>query len=162
MDGFSNLHGEHTNAIQYHDRSWTITMMASLMTGRHLRAAGSVCGGNIKCTPFGNFNIIPAAGAMPIPINYGNGPSRWDADIRSRRTWGWGEKRNVAAATGGGAGGAGGGGGPGGGGGGASVVAELAAAGVVGVAAEGVASAAVEADAAAAWAQSAVVRQSSL
>jgi len=80
---------------------------------------------HIQCTPFGNFNLQPALGATPIPINYANGPSRWDADVRFSRTWGWGEKRNVAAATGGGGGGApgggggrGGGGAPGGGGGG--------------------------------------------
>jgi hypothetical protein len=86
--------------------------------------AGAACGGNIKCTPFGNFNINPGPNYTPIPINYANGPSRWDADVRFSRTWGWGEKRNVAAATGGGggapAGGRGGapaGGGRGGGGG---------------------------------------------
>ncbi len=83
-------------------------------------AAGAACGGNIKCTPFGTFNIAPGANYTPIPINYGNGPSRWDVDVRFTRTWGWGEKRNVAAATGGGGGGlggpGGGGGAPGGGG----------------------------------------------
>jgi len=87
-----------------------------------LAAAGSACGGNIKCTAFGTFNIAPGANYTPIPINYANGPSRWDTDVRFSRTWGWGEKRNVAAATGGGGGmggGPGGGGGaPGGGGGG--------------------------------------------
>ena len=77
--------------------------------------AGTSCGGNIKCTPFGDFNLTPGPGATPIPINYASGPSRWDADIRFSRTWGWGEKRNVAAATGGGGGA--GGGPPGGGGG---------------------------------------------
>ena len=41
---------------------------------------------NIKCTPFGNFNIAPGANATPIPINYANGPMRWDADIRFTRT----------------------------------------------------------------------------
>jgi hypothetical protein len=87
-----------------------------------LAPAGTNCSAppsGIKCTPFGNFNLLPAAGATPIPINFGNGPSRWDADIRFSRTWGWGEKRNVAAATGGGGGGAPGGGGGRGGGGGA-------------------------------------------
>ncbi len=79
---------------------------------------GAACSATIKCTPFGNFNINPGPNYTPIPINYANGPSRWDADVRFSRTWGWGEKRNVAAATGGGGGGLGGpgGGGPGGGG----------------------------------------------
>jgi hypothetical protein len=84
--------------------------------------AGTNCqapGPNIKCTPFGDFNTAPGANYIPIPINYGNGPSRWDADIRFTRYWGWGERRNVAGATGGGGGRGGpGGGGPGGGGGG--------------------------------------------
>lgn len=85
----------------------------SLATGASCSAA------NIKCTQFGTFNLAPGVGATPIPINYASGPSRWDADVRFSRTWGWGEKRNVAAATGGGGGGMGGpgGGGPGGGGG---------------------------------------------
>ncbi len=89
-------------------------------------SAGAACGGNIKCTPFGNFNIAPGANYTPIPINYGNGNSRWSTDVRFTRSFGWGEKRNVAAATGGGRGGGGGapmggggaaGGGRGGGGG---------------------------------------------
>lgn len=81
-----------------------------------LAPAGVSCqAANIKCTPFGNFNLAPGVGAVPIPINYANGPSRWDGDVRFSRTWGWGEKRNVAAATGGGGGmGGPGGGGPGG------------------------------------------------
>jgi hypothetical protein len=82
--------------------------------------AGAACGGSIKCTPFGNFNTAPGANYVPMPINYANGPKRWDADIRFTRYWGWGERRNVASATGGGGGGGGdrGGGGRGGGGGG--------------------------------------------
>jgi len=87
-----------------------------------LAPAGSSCSAsNIRCTPYGNFNISPGTSYTPIPINFGNGHDRWDADIRFSRTWGWGEKRNVAAATGGGGGlgGPGGGGGGRGGGGGA-------------------------------------------
>ncbi len=83
--------------------------------------AGATCGGNIKCTPFGNFNTAPGANFIPIPVNYASGHSRWDTDVRFSRTWGWGEKRNVAAATGGGGlGGAPGGGAAGGGRGGAA------------------------------------------
>jgi hypothetical protein len=76
--------------------------------------AGATCGGSIRCTPYGNFDIQPGANYIPIPINYGDGYSRWDADVRFSRTWGWGENRNVAAATGGGGGGGRGGGGGGG------------------------------------------------
>ena len=88
--------------------------------------AGAVCGGNIKCTAFGNFNIAPAAGAAIIPVNYANGPDQWRVDMRLSRNWGWGEKKGAGAPQGGGApggpgggfGGGPGGGGPGGGGGG--------------------------------------------
>jgi hypothetical protein len=81
--------------------------------------AGATCGGNIKCTAFGNFNIAPGAGATTIPINYGNGPDQWRVDMRFTRSWGWGEKRNVNPQMmgGGGPGGPGGGGPPPGGGG---------------------------------------------
>ena len=78
--------------------------------------AGASCtAANIRCTPYGNFNLAPQPGDQIIPINYGNGFSRWDADVRFTRSWGWGESRNVAA---GGRGGGGGRGGPPGGGGG--------------------------------------------
>ena len=83
--------------------------------------AGATCGGNIKCTPWGNFNIAPGPGDTIIPINYGTGTGRFSADVRFSRTWGWGEKRNATNAPQGGGGGGGGGGrggGPGGGGGG--------------------------------------------
>jgi hypothetical protein len=82
-------------------------------------APGSACGGNIKCTPYGTFNVDPGPNYIPIPINYGNGPDNWHVDMRFTRYWGWGEKRGVQAANpGGGGGGRGGpgGGGPGGGG----------------------------------------------
>jgi hypothetical protein len=85
-------------------------------------APGAACSASIICTPYGKFNINPGANYTPIPINYVDGRSRWDADMRFSRTWGWGERRNVAAANGGGGGGGlggPGGGGPAGGGGGA-------------------------------------------
>jgi len=79
--------------------------------------AGANCmAPNIRCTPYGNFNLTPGPNAIPIPVNFGTGRSRWDTDVRFTRYWGWGEKRGVASATG--AGGGFGGGGRGGGGGG--------------------------------------------
>jgi hypothetical protein len=96
-----------------------------------LAPAGSCVGGvatasNIRCTPFGNFNINPGQNYTPIPYDYANGRTRWDADVRFTHYWGWGERRNVSNAPPGsggggipGGGGRGGdGGGPGGGGGG--------------------------------------------
>jgi len=79
--------------------------------------AGAACGGNIKCTAFGNFNIAPGAGAAIIPINYANGPDQWRVDMRLTRSWGWGERKGVSGAPQGGGGGFGGPGGGGGGGG---------------------------------------------
>jgi hypothetical protein len=74
---------------------------------------------NIKCTPFGNFNITPGPGDTIIPINYGDGVGRFTADVRFTRNFGWGERRNATnAPQGGGRGGFDGGGGRGGGGGG--------------------------------------------
>ncbi len=78
-------------------------------------ANGAPCGGNIKCTQFGDFNSNPAPGQALIPINYGEGPAQFSVNFRLSRTWGWGES---AAANqnqnrgGGGFGGGGRGGGP--------------------------------------------------
>ncbi len=83
-------------------------------------AAGADCNAaNIKCTPFGNFNITPGPGDTIIPINYGDGVGRFTADVRFSRNFGWGERRNATnAPQGGGRGGGFDGGGRGGGGGG--------------------------------------------
>ncbi|HVV45980.1 MAG TPA: hypothetical protein VHC72_12280, partial [Bryobacteraceae bacterium] len=80
--------------------------------------AGADCNAsNIKCTPFGNFNITPGPGDTIIPINYGDGVGRFTADVRFTRNFGWGERRGVSGAPpGGGGGGRGGGGGFDGGG----------------------------------------------
>jgi type 1 fimbria pilin len=84
--------------------------------------AGASCTAtNIRCTPFGNFNLTPAVGQAVIPVNYGEGPPQFSANVRLSRTWGWGEKVDPnanPALTQGGPGGPGGpdGGGPGGGG----------------------------------------------
>lgn len=104
--------------------------------------AGADCNSpNIRCTPFGNFNLTPAPGEALIPRNYGQGPAFFTVNLRVSRSWGFGStpERSRAAAgggegqqQGGGAGGgrrgagggipgipgAGGGGGRGGGGGG--------------------------------------------
>jgi len=69
-------------------------------------ATGSL---NIRCTPFGNFNLSPALGQALIPRNYGNGPGLFTVNLRLSKTFGFGE------AVGGASGGNNGGGGPGGG-----------------------------------------------
>jgi hypothetical protein len=76
-------------------------------------ANGASCGGNIKCTPFGNFNINPAPGQALIPINYGEGPAQYSVNLRLSRTWGWGERAATTQPQNRGGGGFGGrGGGP--------------------------------------------------
>jgi hypothetical protein len=47
---------------------------------------------NVKVTPYGNFDLAPAPGAKLIPINYGEGPAQFSANLRLSRTWAWGEK----------------------------------------------------------------------
>ncbi len=57
---------------------------------------GAVCGGNIVCTRYGNFNVAPPPGAPAIPINYADGSDQYRVDMRFSRTWGWGESRNIS------------------------------------------------------------------
>jgi hypothetical protein len=85
--------------------------------------SGASCtASNIKCTKYGNFLVSPIAGQafVPIPRNYGTGPSQFSVNLRMSRTWGFGEPRTSAAggfSSGGDhGGGMRGGGGPGGGG----------------------------------------------
>ncbi|HWE51599.1 MAG TPA: TonB-dependent receptor [Bryobacteraceae bacterium] len=73
---------------------------------------------NLRCTPFGVFNIAPPPGQPVIPYDYGNGPAQFSANFRLSRTWGWGEKAVPGTPNRGGGGGPGGGGGRGPGGGG--------------------------------------------
>ncbi|HEY4580511.1 MAG TPA: hypothetical protein VIG89_05690, partial [Candidatus Acidoferrales bacterium] len=81
---------------------------------------------NLVVTPYGNFDMAPAAGSTLIPVNYGSGTSRVSVNLRLGKTFSFGGRAG-APAPGGGAGGPGfgggggprpGGGGPGGGGGG--------------------------------------------
>ena len=78
---------------------------------------------NVKVTKYGTFDLDPTAGETIIPINYGEGPPQFSANLRISRTWAWGEKtapNGMPNGMGGpgGPGGPGGGGPPGGGGGG--------------------------------------------
>ena len=63
---------------------------------------------NLVATPYGNFDKAPAAGATPIPINYGSGTSRISVNLRLGKTFTFGG-RAVRPAAAGGAGGPGGG-----------------------------------------------------
>lgn len=57
---------------------------------------------NIRCTPFGNFNLTPAPGEALIPRNFGQGPGFFSVNMRVSRTWSFGSApaRKGAAAGG--------------------------------------------------------------
>ena len=95
-------------------------------------AAGAACGGDVKCTPFGNFSTALNAANLSnmIPRGYLRQPGLFSLNAHVYRIFGFGPKRgggatpdqNGGGPPGGGRGGFGGGpggGGPGGGGGGA-------------------------------------------
>jgi hypothetical protein len=74
---------------------------------------------NIRCTPFGNFNLVPLPGETIVPRNFGQAPGAFVVNLRVSRTFAFGNiNRGNAAAPGGqspGARPAAGPGGPGGG-----------------------------------------------
>ena len=74
---------------------------------------------NVMQTPYGTFDLSPAADAARIPYNYGNGPSQFSMNMRMSKTFGIGprvEGGATASPFGGPGGGPPPGGGPGGGG----------------------------------------------
>jgi hypothetical protein len=52
----------------------------------------------IVCTPFGNFNLEPAAGEALIPRNYGQGPGFVSVNMRVSKTWNFGTIHSSSAA----------------------------------------------------------------
>ena len=73
---------------------------------------------DVAVTQYGTFNLNPAAGETPIPINKGDGPALFTFNLRVSKSFGFGPKVAGAPNPGGGFGPGGGGGGRGGGGGG--------------------------------------------
>ncbi|MGH9874312.1 MAG: hypothetical protein ACRD9S_17810, partial [Pyrinomonadaceae bacterium] len=53
---------------------------------------------NIVCTPFGNFNLRPAAGEALIPRNFGQGPGFVSINMRVSKTWNFGTIHSSSAA----------------------------------------------------------------
>ncbi len=54
--------------------------------------AGANCSSPfIKCTRFGNFNLLPLPGEQIIPRNFGQGPGAFTANLRITRTFGFGD-----------------------------------------------------------------------
>ncbi len=65
-------------------------------------------------TAYGCFNLLPAAGEAPIPINFATAPGRFTLNLRLSKTFGFKEKKEANAGGGGPMGGGGFGGGGGG------------------------------------------------
>jgi Carboxypeptidase regulatory-like domain len=63
----------------------------SLFNDRPAFAMAGATGPNIKATPFGTFNLDPAAGTPVIPINYLTGPSQFSMNMRLGKTFGFGK-----------------------------------------------------------------------
>jgi hypothetical protein len=49
---------------------------------------------NIKCTPFGNFNLNPNSGEPLIPRNFGEGTGYFSVNLRVSKTWSFGAVTN--------------------------------------------------------------------
>jgi hypothetical protein len=65
--------------------------------------AGVACSGpskpaNIVCTPFGNFNVTPAAGEALIPRNFGTSTSYFNVNLAVSKTFTFGPTNSGAAA----------------------------------------------------------------
>jgi hypothetical protein len=54
----------------------------------------------IRCTPYGNFNLVPLTGDQIVPRNYGHAPGAFTVNLRVSRTFAFGEihRANAAAA----------------------------------------------------------------
>ena len=63
-------------------------------------AAGADCANiNIRCTRFGNFNLVPNPGDQIIPRNYGQAPGSLSVNMRVSRTFGFGGEANRSASS---------------------------------------------------------------
>lgn len=51
----------------------------------------------IRCTRFGNFNLVPLAGEAIIPRNFGNASGSFTANLRITRSFGFGDVHKAAA-----------------------------------------------------------------
>ena len=65
---------------------------------------GVACSGptkpaNVVCTPFGNFNVFPAAGEALIPRNFGSSPAYFNVNLSVSKTFTFGPVRSAAAST---------------------------------------------------------------
>ena len=54
-------------------------------------------GQGIVATQYGIFNVNPGPNELPIPRNYGRGPSQFSVNVRMSRTWGFGERASAGS-----------------------------------------------------------------
>ncbi len=86
-------------------------------TDRPAFATSATLAADLRQTAYGNFDVRPAAGAPVIPINFGEGPSQFNVNLRIGKTFGFGgDKKSAANSQGGRGAGSSGQSGPGGGG----------------------------------------------
>jgi hypothetical protein len=71
----------------------------SLFTDRPAFAA-SLAGPAVRVTPYGTFDLLPAAGEKIIPRNFGTGPAFFSANLRVSKTINFGSLHNSASAKG--------------------------------------------------------------
>ena len=91
----------------------------SIFNDRPALASTATCNGfeissGLACTALGTFQLAPAAGQVPIPMNIGTGPALFTMNLRLSKTFGFGREVGAGQGPRGGEGGGGGGGGGGG------------------------------------------------
>jgi hypothetical protein len=59
---------------------------------------GATCSLIVRCTPFGNFNTLPAVGEELIPRNFGQGPGSVSVNMRVSKTWSFGREGGSSSA----------------------------------------------------------------
>jgi hypothetical protein len=70
-----------------------------LFTDRPALATSATLPQNLRVTPYGNFDIRPAAGTPLIPRNFGQGPGFMSVNMRVGKTWTFGDLPNSRRAT---------------------------------------------------------------
>ena len=68
-----------------------------ILTGRPAFATSASLPANIRSTPWGIFDINPAASSALIPRNYGQGPGNVSVNLRISRTWSFGKRPETAS-----------------------------------------------------------------
>ena len=69
----------------------------TIFTDRPAFASASTLPANLRQTPFGNFDINPLPGTPLIPRNYGRNPGQFTVNLRTSKTFGFGEAPGAAA-----------------------------------------------------------------